>query len=84
MDVTTCPVRSASFAKLRRGAPSNRSIGAAAIHAVAERAIDRVRDLVANRHRRKRAQIYRALFNDEESGRRHGPGVDVDADAETA
>lgn len=44
---------------------SNMRIVAAAIYAVAERAVDRVRDLVTDRHRRECAQIYRALLNDE-------------------
>ena len=38
-------------------------------------------ELVADRHSRPAADIYRALLNHEESGRRGGPRVDVNPEA---
>ena len=46
-------------------------------HAVAKRAVDRMRDLVPDRHRPERTEVDGALVDDEEPRGRYGPAVDI-------
>ena len=64
-----------------RKCATNRSIVATPINAAAEGAVECVPELMSDRHRRRRTQIDRAFFDDEKTGRRYGPRVDVDAEA---
>jgi len=63
-----------------RERPADDGVVAAAIDAVAERAVQTVRELVRDRHRRRAAKIDRALLDDEETGGRDRPAVDVHAE----
>ena len=57
---------------------TDHGIDAATIHASAEDAIQRVPELVHDRHGRHGAEIDRALLDDEQAGRRHRPRINAD------